>query len=243
MDWIFNGIGTQILSFIFGLASGIAVDRFCVNKQTQKAGKKSVQIQNNGKNEGNISADKISGDKTSLNGDYIGGDKIISNNPDEFDIRNFSHYSATQIENVIAKGNDATLRKWCLELIINQKPEYLILQCIKKMDNDKEKYKLLEELSKRNFQDSNYFVLVGGSLSNGIYLTKAIRLYICIKKSEYIESAFTLIRNNKYIYESLTAIYEYNKEIFIKLYDDGKCFDNKYYKEKMNDFLRERGLK
>lgn len=178
MEWIFDGIGTEILIFILGLVTGVARYKFFINKQTQKAGKKSVQIQIKGKNEGNISADKISGDKNAPRGDYVSGDKYVTNNPDEFDIRNFSYYSATQIENVIAKGNNATLRKWCLELIINQKPKYLILQCIDGMDNDKEKYKLLEELSKRNFEDSEYFAIIGNSLSNGVYLTKAIELYI-----------------------------------------------------------------
>lgn len=171
MEWIFNGIGTAILSFILGLVAGVVGNRFYSNRQTQKAGKGSVQIQSEG-NEGHISADKI----------Y--GDKYITNSLDEFDIRNFSHYSATQIEDVIAKGNNATLRKWCLELIVNQKQEYLILQCIKKMDNDKEKYKLLEELSKRNFIDSEYFAIIGNSLSNGVYITKVIELYISIGKTE-----------------------------------------------------------
>ncbi|MDE5931604.1 MAG: hypothetical protein K2H40_03840, partial [Lachnospiraceae bacterium] len=157
-----------------------------------------------------------------------------------FDIRNFSHYSATQIENVIAKGNNETLRKWCLELIISQKQEYLILQCIKGMDNDNEKYKLLVELSKRNFEDSKYFAIIGNSLSNGIYLTKAIGLYITIGKTEYIETAFALIENNKYIYKSLVDIYEYNKDVFKKLYDNGNCFDNMQYKEKIICFLKEK---
>lgn len=240
MEWIFDGIGTEILLFIFGLITGVVGYKFCINRQTQKAGKKSVQIQIKGKNEGTISADKIHGDKNSPSGDYINGDKIISNNLDEFDIRNFSHYSATQIENVIAKGNNETLRKWCLELIINQKQEYLILQCIKGMDSDNEKHKLLVELSKRKFEDSEYFEIIGNSLSNGVYLTKAIELYISIDKAEYIESAFSLIENNKYIYDSLVAIYEYNKDIFKKLYDNGNCFDNMKYKEKIICFLKEK---
>lgn len=244
MEWIFDGIGTEILSFIFGLVTGgvtgVVGHKFYINKQIQKAGKKSVQIQSNGINKGNISADKISGDKNSPSGDYISGDKYVTNNPDEFDIRNFSYYSATQIENVIAKGNNTTLRKWCLELIINQKQEYLILQCIKGMDNDKEKYKLLEELSKRNFEDSEYFAMIGNSLSNGVYLTKAIELYISIGKTEYIETAFSLIENNKYIYEVLVMIYEYNKGIFKKLYNNGNCFNNKRYKRKMMDFLKDK---
>lgn len=238
MEWIFDGIGTAILSFILGIVTGVVGDRFYTNKQTQKAGKGSVQILSD-VNEGNISVDKIYGDKNFPSGDFVSGDKYITNNLDEFDIRNFSYYSATQTENVIAKGNNATLRKWCLELIVNQKQEYLILQCIKKMDNDKEKYKLLEELSKRNFENSEYFIIIGNSLSNGVYLSKAIELYISIGKTEYIENAFPLIENNKYIYKSLVDIYEYNKDIFKKVYDNGNCFDNMQYKEKMIYFLEE----
>lgn len=228
MEWIFDGIGTEILSFILGIMTGEAGCKFFINRQTQRTGKQSSQIQNDGKNEGNISADKI----------Y--GDKIILNNPDELDIHNFPHYSATKIEDIIAKGNNETLRKWCLELIINYKQEYLILQCIEKMDNDSEKYKLLKELSKRNFMDSEYFAIIGNSLSNGVYLTKAIELYISIGKTEYFETTFSLIKNNKYIYESLVDIYEYNKDIFKKLYDKGNCFDNTRYKEKMTCFLKEK---
>ena len=240
MEWVFNGIGTAILSFILGLVAGVVGDRFYTNKQTQKAGKKSVQIQSNGKNEGNISADQISRDKNSPSGDYIGGDKIILNNLEEFDIRNFSHYSATQIEKVIEIGDAVTLRRWCLELIINQRQEYLILQCIKGMNNDEEKFKLLKELSKRDFEDSEYFVIIGKSMSNGVYLTKAIELYISIRKTEYIETAFALIKNNRYIYESLVEIYEYNKDLFKKLYDNGNCFNNMQYKEKIICFLKEK---
>lgn len=240
MEWIFDGIGTEIVSFILGIVSGVIGDKFYTNKQIQRAGRKSVQIQVNGSDENNISADKISGDKNSPIGDYVGGDKTIYNNPDEFDIRNFPQYSISQIENVIIKGNDATRRKWCLELIINQKPKYLILQCIEKMENNKEKYKLLKDLSERNYENSEYFVIISKSLSNGIYLTKAIELFISIGKTEYIETAFVLIENNKYVYESLIVIYEYNKEIFKKLYNNGKCFDNEQYKRKMMKFLQEK---
>lgn len=227
MEWIFNGIGTSVLSFVLGIVAGTIGHKFYTN------------IQNNGINEGNISADKIYGDKNSPGGDYIGGNKVISNNPDEFDIRNFSYYTITQIEDVIARGNNATLRRWCLELIINQKQEYLILQCINKMDNDKEKYKLLEELSHRNFEDSEYFAIIGNSLSNDVYLTKAIELYISIGKTEYIKSAFASIENNRYIYKSLIEINKYNKDVFEILYNDGNCFDNEQYKEKMIKFLEE----
>lgn len=241
MEWIFDGIGTAIIIFILGLVIGAEGYKFYINKQTQKAGKKSVQIQSSGKNEGNISADKISGDKNSPGGDFINGVKIISSKPDEFDICNFSSYSITQIEDVIAKGDSATLRKWCLELIINQKPKYLIQQCIEKMDNNEEKYMLLEELSKRDFDDSEYFVNISQSLSNAVYQTKAIKLLLSRNKDEYIEPIFVSIQNNRYIYESLIAIYEYNKDIFDKLYRDGNCFSNEQYKTKMINFLEERG--
>lgn len=240
MEWIFDGIGTELVSFILGLISGVIGHKLYTNKRIQRAGRKAIQIQVDESDKNNISADKISRDKNSPSGDYVGRDKNIYNGLDEFDIRNFSQYSVSQIENVVAKGNDATLRKWCLELIINQKPKYLILQCIKKMGNNKEKYKLLEDLSKRDYMDSEYFVIIGNSLSNGVYLAKAIELYISIGKKEYIETVFALIENNKYIYKSLIAIYGYNKDIFKKLYNNGKCFSNEKYKRKMMEFLKEK---
>lgn len=238
MDWIFNGIGTAMLTFILGIVFGVAGNRLYINKQTQKAGKKSVQIQGNETVKDNKFAKKIS-EKNMPSGDYVNGDKIVNDSFDEFDTRNFPHYNTTQIEYVIANGNDATRRKWCFELIANQKQEHLISKCIKEMNNDKEKYNLLEVLSKHNFQDSEYFAMIGRSLSNGIYIAKAIKLYISIDKPKYIETAFTLLENNKYIYESLIDIYEYDKDIFTKLYDNGNCFDNQKYKEKMLCFLKE----
>lgn len=238
MEWIFDGIGTEILILILGLVIGVVGDKYYTMKKIQKAGKNAVQIQNNGKNEGNISADKILGDKNSPKGDYIIGNKIISNNSDEFDICNFSQYTAKQIEYVIAKGDDKVLRTWCLELIINQKQEYLIMQCINKMDDNEEKYILLKELSERNFEASKYFICIGKSLSNAVYQTKAIKLCISKNQDEYIESIFALIKNNRYIYESLIAIYEYNVDMFKKLYDNGRCFNNEHYKDKMIDFLK-----
>lgn len=227
MEWIFNGIGTAIVSFILGVVAGIAGDRFYTNKQMQKAGKNSNQIIS-GENEGTISIDKI----------Y--GDKIISNNPDEFDICNFSNYTATQIENVITKGNNETRRKWCLELILNEKQDYLILKCINKMDDNEEKYILLRELSERNFENSEYFLYICKSISNAVYQTKAIKLCITKKLDEYIEIIFSSIENNRYIFKALIEIYEYNEDIFKRLYDNGNCFDNMQYNEKLIGFLEEK---
>ncbi|MEZ3434564.1 MAG: hypothetical protein K1W34_08085 [Lachnospiraceae bacterium] len=62
---------TELVSFLLGLVSGAIGCKF-IDKKIIKGGKKSRQIQINGANEGDISADKIS------------GNKIISNNPDEF---------------------------------------------------------------------------------------------------------------------------------------------------------------
>ncbi len=48
MDWIFSGIGTAIISFLIGNLSGGAVGYkigSSKNKQSQKAGDKSTQIQ------------------------------------------------------------------------------------------------------------------------------------------------------------------------------------------------------
>lgn len=238
MEWIFNGIGTQILIFIFGLVCGIAGNRFSVNRKAQKAGSKSVQIQSNG-NEGDISADKISGDKISV-------DKIISHTITETDRHNSLNDNVTEIERRIENGSNATRRKLCLNLIANKKPEYLIRRCIKKIGNDTEKYRLLDELAERDFQDTEYFMLIGNSISNAVYLTKAINLYISLKKDECIENAFNLIVYNGcngYMYKSLCAIYEYNKDIFEKLFDNGACFDNKTYKKRMFRFLGERERK
>lgn len=240
MEWIFDGIGTEILILLLGTVLGVAGCKFYYkNKQIQKARENSVQIQVGRNNNGNIDADRFSGDKISPGGDYISGDKIISNNADEFDVCNLSHYTATQIENVIAKGNNETRRKWCLELILNQKQEYLVMKCIDQMDANEEKCKLLEELSERNFADSKYFLHICKSLSNAVYQTKAIELCISKNLKEYIESIFALIENNRYIYISLTKIYEFDEDLFRRLYDNGNCFDNEKYKERMINFLRE----
>ena len=56
MEWIFEGIGTAIITLIIGLITG-GLYKYCVNKntvkQSQKAGDNSSQIQigrdNNGK--------------------------------------------------------------------------------------------------------------------------------------------------------------------------------------------------
>ncbi len=139
------------------------------NKQIQKGSDSSIQIQSNGSltNEGDISSDKVSGDKVS--GDKYSAEKsqvIIKSNPDELDIRNFSHYNNRQIETVIENGNNATIRKWCFELIINERQDHLIQKCIENMSNDREKYILLKDLSDRSFENSNYFPLIYKSLDS-----------------------------------------------------------------------------
>ena len=50
MEWVFDGIGTEIVVFILGLLTGggigyrIAINKKCI-KQRQKSGNKSSQIQ------------------------------------------------------------------------------------------------------------------------------------------------------------------------------------------------------
>ncbi len=139
MDWFFNGIGTQIVIYILGIISGVVGHKFYQNsnnRQSQKAGNGAIQIQSNGllftkDREGETTAVQ-EGQKLSV-GDYVNGNKIVSSEPSEFDICNFSRYSNTQIEGiVIARGNNATLRAWCLELILNHRQDYLIRQCVEK---------------------------------------------------------------------------------------------------------------
>lgn len=226
MEWIFDGIGTEIVSLIIGVIFGILGNKLYLknkNKQSQKAGSGAIQIQTNSPN--------------SPIGDYVGGNKIIANAMEELDIRNFSRYSNSQIEDVISKGNEATLRRWCLELIINQKQDYLIKRCIEKMDNNEEKFSLLMDLSRRNYTDSEYFRLIANSLTSAICQAKMIDLYISLGKSEYIKQTFVLIKNNKYIFDCLVAVHNYNKNLFNKLYNNGKCFSNQKYKVKMKDWL------
>lgn len=241
---IFNGIGTQIIIYILGVISGVIgckVYQNSSNKQSQRAGNGAIQIQNNhssftkDREEGTIAVQE--GQQLSV-GDYVNGNKIVSSEPDEFDIRNFSRYSNTQIEGiVIARGNNATLRAWCLELILNHRQDYLIRQCVEKMENDKEKYRLLEELAKRGFADSEYFTLLGNSLTNALYMTKTIKLCLTINKIDYVESIFNTLCNNQYIFNSLVEVYGYNKNLFKKLYDNGNCFTNKTYMAKMGNWL------
>ena len=45
MDWIFSGIGTAIVSFLLGGAVGYQIGVSSKNKQSQKAGDNSTQIQ------------------------------------------------------------------------------------------------------------------------------------------------------------------------------------------------------
>lgn len=234
-EWFFDGIGTEIISLIIGIIIGVIGDRTYMKSKSklfQKSGNHSSQMQLNIQNtSGEINANMVSGD-------YILGDKVISE-MDEFDIRNFSNYNNTQIEGVISKGNDATIRRWCLELIVNEKSDYLIKQCLNKMKNEKEKYNLLEELVNRGYQASDYCRQIDTSLENTVYQTKAIKLYLSKQLFEYIKPIFTNINNNKYIYDCLTEIYFVDQKLFKGLYNKGKCFSNQQYYKKMKTWIKQ----
>lgn len=215
--WLFDGIVTEIIMLIVGIIIGVGGDRiYNKHKSTQKAGDNSSLI---------------------MAGHDVGSVNIHQN--DELSIQNFSKYSNRQIEEVIRKGNNTTIRTWGLELIINNREKYLIERCIVRMDNDAEKYKLLEELAGRGFEDIEYFQNITISFTNDLYKSKAIKLLISKNKKEYINSIFISINNNKYKYESLVAIFDYNKNLFGSLYAEGNCFDNVTYKTKMKSWLEQ----
>ena len=224
LSWFFDGIGTELLVLIVSTLLGIEGYKLYKNRQSQKAWDGSVQMQTNGPN--------------SPIGDYVCGDKYILQERDELDTRNVTSYTNAQIEAVISKGNDATRRKWCLELITNQKPDYLIKNCLSKMQNDKEKYSLLQELAQRSYVDTEYFQSLLGSLSSAVYQLKAIELCIEINRPEGINNLFPLISNNKYIFDSLVSIFGYDRTLFEVLYNSGKCFSNKTYGNKMKEWLK-----
>ena len=241
-EWFFDGFGTEIVSLVIGMVIGVVGDKVYMknrNKQSQKSGDNSKQIQLNIQDSnGGTSANVVAGDQTSHVGDVIFGNKVISE-MDEFDIRNFPNYNNAQIEGVISKGNDATIRSWCLELIVNKKPDYLIRRCLENMKNEKEKYKLLEELVNRGYEASCYCRQIDSSLQNACYQTEAIKLYLSKQLFEYIKPIFINIDNNKYIYECLKEIYSVNNKLFKDLYNKGKCFSNQQYYKKMKIWIKQ----
>lgn len=234
--WMFDGIGTQIVIFVLGIiASFICGENYqkrktVKNKPSQKAGTNAVQI--------------MAAAPNTTTGDYVKGEKItiIENRNEKYvecDIRNFSSYNSEQIENVIRNGNDATRRKWCVELILNNKPQYLIEQCISLMINDREKEKLLIELSEKKHTDSRYFKMICDSLKNAIYITNAIDLAIKNNDSKLVESLYMQIKNDRYAYEALINIYKYDKKLFDTIYSSGKCLTDVTYIEKIEKWIKE----
>lgn len=239
-EWVFDGIGSELISLIIGIIVGIVGEKAYQNhknKHAQKAGDHSSQIQvgSSGITE-MTDSNIISVSQHSAIGDTIVGDKIV-HKPSEYSIENFKSFSNSQIEDVIAKGNDATVRVWCLELIINDKQEYLIRMCLDKMSNDSEKYKLLEALVERNFCASDYCRAIEDSIENSLYLFRIIMLYLSKGLNEYIPSVFIRINNNKYIYDSLLSIHPCSAELFESLYEDGHCFTNDTYRNKMREWI------
>ena len=128
---------------------------------------------------------------------------------DIFDINRFPSCSDDDIAEVIEKGNDATRRAWCFELIKNNRGKDIIENCIGKMDNNAEKCKLLKLIIKENADPQNI----------------------------YIPKVFSSISNNKYIMDSLIEIHEYNMDLFNSLYVDGNCFTNNLYSKRMKEWL------
>lgn len=223
MEWIFNGIGTQIISLIVGIVIGINGEKIYqkyVCKTKQQSGDNSIQVNLSGKC------------NTSGNAHLIKGDMNIYNVGDEFDIRRISNMTNYEIEKVISAGNDATIRKWCLELILNDKQEYLINMCVEKMTNDQEKFKLLKSLVERNFITTKYLQLIEESITNNVKLTNIIEIYITFGLEDRVSLIFKKIDNDQYKLKSLKLIYPYNKGLFDFLYKNGNCFnDDKYIRE------------
>lgn len=227
LQWIFDGIGTEILSLIIGIVIGVVGDRFILksrNKQTQRAGRNSTQMQAS-----------VTGSTT---GDIVYGDKIISGGKDTFDVHNLPHYTLAQIEAVIQKGNDATRRKWCLELIANGKPDHLIKKCVQCMENEKEKLNLLRKLAEYGYADTEYFRMLLSSLNNGVYQDRAIALCIFLRNRDGIVQTFQRITNNEYICKALIQIYHYDRNLFENLYQNGECFSDEDYDRKLRSALK-----
>ena len=227
MEWIFDGIGTAIVSLIAGILFGIGGVKLYdkkKNKQSQKAGNGAIQLQTSSPD--------------SPIGDVVGRDKIIiDNKPGEFNSQNLNQYQTSDIEHEISKGNNDTIKEMCFELIFNNKQDVLIMKCINKMDNDAEKYKLIENLTKYDLIDSKYTKILANTITNANYQIRLIKLFISYEKLELIEQIFYLIKNNQYVYDSLIEVHQFDKKLFDKLYNNGDCFRNQRYRIKMKEFL------
>lgn len=228
MEWIFDGIGTAIVTGIAGiLIGGYKLYKKNKNEQSQKAGNRAIQIQQNNSPDSPI-------------GDYVNGNKftIVQTELEDNNVKNINRYSNSQIENFISQANNETLRKWGLELIINQKPDYLIELCLNKMDSNVSKYTLLKGLSERGFIDSEYFRRIANSITNSVYQMKVIKLCILKEKNDYIEQFIAQITNENYLYQTLIDVHKYDLHLFNKFYINGDCFSNPKYKEKMRGYLK-----
>ena len=187
MEWIFNGIGTQIIYLIVGIVMGIIGEKAHQKnkrKVKQKSGDNSIQVNSS-----------VEGDNFG-NTHLIRGDMNVYNVNDEFDIRKISSMSNSEIEKVIYAGNDATIRKWCLELILENKQEDLINMCVKKMNNDQEKFKLLKSLVERDTTLTKYLGLIEESITNNVILTKIIEMYIDFRLEDRVPLIFRKINLN-----------------------------------------------
>ena len=243
MDWIFNGIGTQIISLIVGIVMGIIGEKThqkYIHKVKQKSGDNSIQVNSS-----------VGGDNSG-NTHIIRGDMNVFNANDEFDIRQIFSMIDSEIEKVIKAGNNATTRKWCLELIRKNKSEDLIIMCVNKMDNDKEKFNLLKSLVEqytksveRDATLTKYLGLIEESITNnGILkdnaiLTKIIKIYIDFVLEDRVHLIFKKIDNKEYMFKSLKLIYSCNKSLFYILYKNGSCFNGDNYIQKMEKWICE----
>ncbi|MEI6131394.1 MAG: hypothetical protein WCQ41_01040 [Bacillota bacterium] len=210
-NWIFEGIGTQIIILILGIVFGVVGDRFVIkiknnSSQSQKAGKNSIQNMYRGSN---------------VNNNY--------NEKDEFDISNFCNYNNTEIEAVIQKGNAVTLRKWCLELITNSKEKYLIEMCFKKMSGkDSEIKNLLFDLVDRGYETTDYFQSLFMLLTVDPYKFKLIEKLISLEKENVIRDVIVTISSPVYIFKSLEKIKDFNEQLFNDLLVVSTNLNNTY---------------
>lgn len=124
----------------------------------------------------------------------------------------------------IKKDRNSYARLAGFDAIKNNKSKYLIREIIALMDNNAEKYNFVESLADNGYIDSHFFMNVVYAIDNSLYLYRVIVLLLSYNHRTFIEEIFGRIRNNNYIAYSLEAIYEVDRELCKKLYDDGKCF-------------------
>ena len=131
-------------------------------------------------------------------------------------------------------------RKQCIQMIKAQKDDSEVIRCIESMNNNAEKYNLLIDIFGEGYTDKTYIFKLIDSMDNNAYLDKSIRA--CIKKglNKLIGYTFSKMTNNKYMCESLKAIYEYDTGMFNELYREAKCFTNNRYFKEMLDWLDDR---